>query len=63
MAGKCVNKGKDAIIRGGKLEKVLDKWESNEYIKALTQGDLKYWKTFYNESLGIDFDYGRMPTL
>ena len=59
----CKNKGKDAVIRGGKLEKVLDRWLKDENIQALTQGDGKYWKTFYNEALQLDFDYGRMPTI
>ena len=59
----CINKGKDAVIRGGNVSKVVDRWLADEHISALTQGDSKYWKTFYNETTGVDFDYGRMPTI
>ena len=45
----CKPKSKDAAIRAGQLTEIYNKWAKNDTIKALTQGDNKYWRTFYEE--------------
>ncbi|MAH48784.1 hypothetical protein CMI37_23355 [Candidatus Pacearchaeota archaeon] len=59
----CKPKSKDAAIRAGKLMEVYNKWSKDDTIKALTQGDNKYWRTFYEEVTQLDFDYGSMPNV
>ena len=59
----CKPKSKDAAGRALKLSEVLKKWRDNKTISALTQGDPKYWKTFYEEVTKLDFDYGSLPTV
>jgi len=43
----CVPKSKDAKERGLELMRIYKRWAENDEIKALTQGDNKYWRTFY----------------
>ena len=59
----CKPKSKDAAIRAGQLTEIYNKWAKNDTIKALTQGDNKYWRTFYEEVTQLDFDYGSLPSI
>ena len=58
----CRPKSKDAAIRADKLIKVYKRWSENDTISALTQGQNKFWRSFYEEHTGLDFDYGSMPS-
>jgi len=58
----CVPKSKDAKERGLELMRIYKRWAENDEIKALTQGDNKYWRTFYEEVTKLDFDYGSLPS-
>jgi len=59
----CKPNSKDASIRAGKLIDVYRKWSNNDTIKSLTLGDNKYWRSFYEEHMKLDFDYGSLPTI
>jgi len=61
--GLCKSKGIDEVARAKRLGEVFEKWDNNKTINTLTQGDYKYWKTFYEEVTKKDFDYGNLPSL
>ena len=61
--GICLPKSKDAALRTGELIKVYDKWADSDVLKSLTQGDKKYWRSFYEEHTKKDFDYGSLPSM
>ena len=48
--------------RASELRKISDKWFDNKVIDALTGGNSKDFKRFYNQILGLDFDTSRLPT-
>ena len=52
----------DLKARATKLKEVYNQWNENKNIQILTQGDTKYWKSFYETTVEKDFDYGSMPT-
>ena len=52
----------DLKARATKLKEVYNQWNENKNIQILTQGDTKYWKSFYETTVQKDFDYGSMPT-
>ena len=58
----CIPKSKDAKERTVELMRIYKKWAENDEVKALTQGDNKYWRSFYEEVTQLDFDYGSLPT-
>ena len=60
---ECKPKSKDAAIRVQKLNAIFDRWDNDKTISTLTQGDYKYWKTFYEEVTKKDFDYGNLPSM
>ena len=60
---KCKSKSIDAAIVGGKVKETFNKWMKDPAIQALTQGDVKYWKSFYETHMELDHDFGRLPTI
>ena len=43
----CIPKSKDAAFRTKKLVEAYDKWANSKVINSLTQGDKKYFRSFY----------------
>ena len=59
----CIPKSKDAAFRTKKLVEAYDKWANSKVINSLTQGDKKYFRSFYEEVTKKDLDYGSLPTM
>ena len=61
--GKCKSKSIDHAARAKRIGEIFDRWDNDKVINTLTQGDYKYWKTFYEEVTKKDFDYGNLPSM
>ena len=59
----CKAKSIDHVARTKRLKEIFDRWDGDKTINTLTQGDYKYWKTFYEEATKKDFDYGNLPSM
>lgn len=59
----CKAKSIDHVARSKRLDEIFTRWNDDKTISTLTQGDYKYWKTFYEEVTKKDFDYGNLPSM
>jgi len=59
---KCVSTI-DLKARAKKLNEVYDYWKKDKNIQLLTNGNPKYFKSFYETITQKDFDYGSMPSM
>ena len=59
----CIPKSKYAAFRTKKLVEAYDKWANSKVINSKTQGDKKYFRSFYEEVTKKDLDYGSLPTM